>query len=232
GTTSAKTPSTNDVYCATSDGTGTFIFTEIGSAGTAAANPCAASPAPTPMPGGNVFDMSAWSFVEGNPMQSNPGPASGYCQTAIFNMAASGPGQLVEIPNAGTTGWFSDFYLWKATMVDIARGMALQDVLHPASTWNTATGPAFSSYFKDPVFDQWAYILHKDMYANKAYALQYDELGGLSTSFTPDVSGRTTLDITVQQIPTGGPTALPSPAATAPWPVPPPLPCPTPTPAP
>lgn len=203
GTNSTATPTTNDYYCAQSDGSASFTFVEIGSSTT-----CTAST--TAMPGGNTYTMQAYNTVEAWISGSS-------CQSAIFSMPSGGPGGPLADNNA--------FYLWKALVIEIARGTALQAVSygHPVSTWQTGapftspTPPPFSEYFKDPVFDLYAQQVHEAMLGNNSYALQYDEPGGLAPTLTgPSSVSGPALQITIQNIPPAlsAPTPVPSPVAT------------------
>ncbi len=79
GTNSTATPTTNDYYCAQSDGSASFTFVEIGSSTT-----CTAST--TAMPGGNTYTMQAYNTVEAWISGSS-------CQSAIFSMPSGGPGR-------------------------------------------------------------------------------------------------------------------------------------------
>ena len=210
GTTSTATPTTNDFYCAQSDGSASFTFVEIGSSTT-----CTTST--TAMPGGKTYTMQAYNTVEA----FNTGGST--CLSAILSMPTGGPGGPLADNNA--------FYLWKALVIELARGTALQSVSygHPVSTWQTGapflspTPPPFSAYYKDPVFDLYAQQVHEAMLGNNSYALQYDEPGGLAPTLTgPSSVSGPALQITLQNIPPAGtaPTPVPSPVAT-------PLVCPT-----
>ena len=210
GTNSTATPTTNDYYCAQSDGSASFTFVEIGTSTTC-------TPSTTAMVGGNSYTLQAYNTVEA----FNTGGST--CLSAVLSMPAGGPGGPLADNNA--------FYLWKALVIELARGTALQSVSygHPISTWQTGapfttpTPPPFTSYYLDPVFDLYAQQVHEAMLGNNSYALQYDEPGGLAPTLTgPSSVSGPALQITVQNIPpaVSAPTPVPSPVAT-------PLVCPT-----
>ncbi len=104
-------------------------------------------------------------------------------------------------------------------VIDMARGVALQNGTHPIGGWDPSppTPAPFSTFYLDPAFNQYAYLVHKYMIGNRTYALQYDEPGGLAPTFTSDPS--LPLQITIWNIPSYS-RATPTAVAT-------PLPCPT-----
>jgi hypothetical protein len=103
-------------------------------------------------------------------------------------------------------------------VIDIARGVALQTTgTHPIGGWATSPAVPFSTFYLDPAFNQYAYLVHKYMIGNRTYALQYDEPGGLAPTFTSDPT--LPLQITIWNIPSYS-RATPTVNAT-------PLPCPS-----
>jgi hypothetical protein len=189
-------PGLSGNYCASSDGTANILFYSVGSA-TSCAGPL----------GTATYKMNIAQTLTG----SMTTDSYGVCHSSIFTMPYGGPGgPLVDLP---------EFYLWKAMVIDIARGVALQNGAHPISTWNTSptTPVPFSNFYLDPVYNTYSYLVHKYMINNLSYALPYDEPGGLAPAFTSDTSQ--VLQITIQKIPTYSRTQ-PTTVAT-------PLPCPT-----
>jgi flagellar biosynthesis protein FlhB len=71
---------------------------------------------------------------------------------------------------------------------------------------------AFSSLFLDPVYNKYAFLVHKHMSLNKYNALQYDEPGGLAPTITANTQQK--LQITIQQIPTMASVPIPTVQAT------------------
>lgn len=165
-------------YCATFDGSSNVVFTSIGPS-TSCSNPS-----------GTQISLGIAQTLEG----SNQGVDSyGVCRSSIFSMPYGGAGG--PIPNE------TAFYLWKAMVIDIARGVALQTGPHPIGGWNTDPTPPvpFSTFYVDPAYNTYAYLVHKYMIGNRTYALPYDEPGGLAPTFASDPSQP--LQITIWNIP-------------------------------
>jgi hypothetical protein len=183
-------------YCATSDGSSNVLFYSV--AGTSCSGLS-----------GTPITMGIANTLEG----VGPTDSYGVCPSAIFQMPYSGSGGTTPFTNQ------TQFYLWKAMVIDIARGVALQNGTHPIGGWDTSppTPAPLSSFYLDPAFNQYAYLVHKYMIGNRTYALQYDEPGGLAPTFTSDPTQP--LQITVWNIPTYS-RATPTVTAT-------PLPCPS-----
>lgn len=181
-------------YCASSDGMSNVLFYSAGSA-----KACAAL-------GSLAYTMPIANTLEGDGVTS-----SGICYGAIFSMPYGGAGG----PLADET----EFYLWKAMVIDFARGTVLSTSPHPVGGWNTspATLPPFSEFYEEPINNTYAKLVHTYMIGNRSYALQYDEPGGYAPTFNSVPSE--TLHITIHQIPTYN---APIPTTT-----PTPLPCPT-----
>ena len=190
-------------YCASSDGTSNVLFISVGTATTC-------SPLPVPVPNPTSYTMNVAQTLEG----STASDAYQVCHSAIFSMpysGAQGPGGPLLDPN--------EFFLWKAMVIDISRGAALQNTTHPVGGWSTAAGTAqFSQFFTDPVSNTYAKLVHTNMFQNLSYALPYDEPGGLAPAFTSVPN--TPLQITVWNIPPYSGPAVPTATAS-------PLPCPT-----
>lgn len=187
-------------YCATFDGVSNVQFYSVGSA-----TSCSG------LSGSPAYTMPINTTLEGTVNGTGAANTDSYgvCQSAVYRMPYGGP--LGGSPLAD----LNEFYLWKAMVIDIARGVASQQppATHPVGGWSTSpTVPvSFNSLFTDPVYNKYAYLVHKYMINNQSYALQYDEPGGLAPAFTSVPSQ--TLQITIQQIPTYSstqPTALPT----------------------
>ncbi len=181
-------------YCASSDGTSNVFFYSVGSTMT-----CASLGSPT-------YTMPIANTLEGDGVTS-----SGICYSAIFSMPYGGAG--------GPLTDETEFYLWKAMVIDIARGTVLSTSTHPVGGWNTSptTLPPFSDFYQEPINNTYAKLVHTYMIGNRSYALQYDEPGGYAPTFNSVPSK--TLHITIHQIPTY--------SAAMPTTTPTPLPCPS-----
>jgi hypothetical protein len=201
-----------ETYNAKSDGLGNVVFTAV----TSQSPVCGSGTSP----GNATYTMPAYSSIEGS---GGWYPFGSVCGSGIFSMPWGGPAPDGPLPNV-LSDWY-EFYLWKAMVIDLSRGVALQPGPHPIGSWYTQlplpTGPppppsvfpvAFSSLFLDPVYNKYAYLVHKYMYLNKSYALQYDEPGGLAPTFTSNT--KQTLQITIQQIPTMASVPIPTVQAT------------------
>jgi hypothetical protein len=190
-----------DNYCAGSDGSSNFTFTDVGpatSCGTATPNP-SVSP--------NPFDMPVQEFTYGVP----PG-STGCTQNILFGQpwgnAYVGAGQLFATADA--------FAMWKALGVDLNRGAALSALPHPVG----GSSPSMSLFFGDPLFNEYAYLIHYYFNNNLAYALAFDDSGGFESGVTWN-SGDP-INVRINAVPTA--TSV-TPAAT-PSPLPVPSPCP------
>lgn len=192
-------------YCAGFDGSANVLWYAVHTAGNC-----------SNLPGAPSFTMPIVGTLLGETDGTGKGRLDSYgvCGSAIFEMPYGGPGAT---PALGTTQDL--FYLWKAMVIDISRGVALQSGTHPIGGWETGPVPPvpFSTFYLDPVFNQYAYLVHKYMIGNRTYALQYDEPGGLAPTFTSDPAQ--VMQVTIQNIPLYS-RSTPTANAT-------PLPCPT-----
>jgi hypothetical protein len=183
-------------FCASSDGTANVLFYAVSSASAcknALKNPKYTMPIFNTLKGTGVLD-------------------AGICQSAIFAMPY-GPGA----PFADLT----EFYLWKAMVIDFNRGVILSSSTHPIGTWRTDI-PAgqrtpFSDFYTEAQYSQYSKFVHKTMIDHLSYALAYDEPGGYGPTFTSEPSQ--VLKVTIQEIPAY--------SVDIPKTVPTPLPCPT-----
>lgn len=199
-------------YCVSSDGSANFGFTNVKTA-TSCAGITYSSP--------NTFAMPVALFKYGTP----PVPSDGKGCDAGFlfglppnnNWISKGKGKHQNV--FGTPDAFA---VWKGLALDLNRGAALSTGSHPAGGWaqNLASPAAFSDYYNDPVYNDYAYILHYYYDHNQSYALSYDEPGGQASAFAY-VTGNA-IDIRVNAVPTA---AAVSPLS-APVPYPLPSPCP------
>ena len=184
-------------YCATFDGTSNVLFYSVASATT-----CSSLPG-TPISTGVANSLEGTGNTD----------SYGVCGSAIFQMPWGGSGAGTPFTTQ------TQFFLWKALVIDIARGVALQTGTHPIGGWDTGPVPPvpLSSFYLDPAFNQYAYLVHKYMIGNRSYALQYDEPGGLAPTFTSDPA--VPMQVTIWNVPTYS-RATPTVTAT-------PLPCPS-----
>lgn len=207
---------TNANYCVSSDGSANFGFTSVGTS-TSCAGITYTSPNTKPMP--------IALFEYGTPPQPKDGRG---CDAGfLFGMPPNsswintGPGKKPsKHPNVFLNA--DAFAVWKGIAIDLNRGAALSTGAHPAGGWaqNFASPAAFSNYYNDPLYNDFAYIVHYYYDHNQSYALSYDEPGGQASAFAY-VTGNA-IDIRVNAVPTA---AAVSPVAT-PVPFPLPSPCP------
>ena len=182
-------------YCVTFDGSSNVQFYSVGTA-----TSCSSLP-------GSPTTMNIAQTLLGDGTTDS----YGVCGNAIFKMPYGGPG--------GPLSSLTVFYLWKAMVIDISRGVALQTGTHPIGGWDTSppTPVPLSNFYLDPAFNKYSYLVHKYMIENRSYALPYDEPGGLAPTFTSDPAQP--MKVTIWNIPTYS-RATPTATAT-------PLPCPT-----
>lgn len=199
---------TGDNYCATSDGSSNFIFTDVGSA---SACPATANPSLHAPGGVNPFKMPIQEFTYGVPPPADGG--GGCKQNILFQQpwgnAAVGTGHIFATADA--------FALWKDMVADLNRGrMLTTSAIHPIGL----TNPSMGIFFQDPMFNQYAWVIHNYFNANLAYALAYDDLGHFESGviWQPGDS----FNVRINAVPTAS-TVFP---LSAPVPTPSPNPCP------
>ena len=180
------------VFCASSNGTTEVLFYQV--PGPAA---CKRALPPKKL----IYRMPIVKTLKGTGVLD-----SGICQSAIFAMPYAGPGGLFKDQ--------TEFYLWKAMVIDFNRGTILSDLVHPVGTWQTdpPKRPPFSLFYQEPVNSAYSHLVHKHMIGNLSYALAYDEPGGFGPTFTSEPSQW--LRVTIQPIPAFAapiPTVLPTP---------------------
>jgi hypothetical protein len=164
---------TTDSYCASSDGTN-FYFTDITKLGQSTCSGISPSSADT-------FEMPAQLFEEGTASAAD----GGGCQVAILFGLPFGNSWI----DAGSTGGHlfkngDAFALWKSLAVELDRGTALSTGTHIVGGWPQNPPPApFSDYYNDPLFNEYAYILHYYYDQHRVYALAYDEPGDQFAGF-------------------------------------------------
>lgn len=199
-------------YCVSSDGSANFGFTKV--SGTSCAGITYSSPGTLAMP--------IALFKYGTPPKPNLGKG---CDAGFLfglppntNWITKGKGK-----KSGSVFATADaFAIWKGLALDLNRGAALSTGSHPAGGWaqNFASPAAFSNYYNDPMYNDYAYIMHYYYDHNQSYALSYDEPGGQASAFTY-VTGNA-IYIKVNEVPAA---AAVSPASTpAPFPIPSPCP--------
>jgi hypothetical protein len=187
----------NQTFCAGSDGTANVLFYAVSSASAckdALKNPKYTMPIVNTLKGTGVLD-------------------SNICQSAIFAMPYGGPNSVLTDQ--------TEFYLWKAMVIDFNRGVILSSSTHPIGTWQTDI-PAgqrtpFGDFYTEAQYSQYSKFVHKTMIDHLSYALAYDEPGGYGPTFTSQPSQ--VMKVTIQEIPEY--------SAAIPKTVPTPLPCPT-----
>jgi hypothetical protein len=165
-------------------------------------------PCPASFSGSPAYTLNAAKAFGGDTIVGN-----NVCQSILFAMpwgSASGSDGVLADQN--------EFYLWKAMILDINRGFALNNgVTHPYPTWSTGSPPPlpFSGYYPTgTMYNTYAKLVHQYMNNNQAYAIPYDEPGGFAPTTTSDPS--VPLQITIWNIPSyNGPATInptPSPA--------------------
>jgi hypothetical protein len=195
-------PGMSGYYCASSDGSSNVLFYPV----TISQPPC-----PTAFSGSPAYTLNAAEAFEGDTLVGN-----NVCQSILFAMpwgsAAASGGVLTDQ---------NEFFLWKAMVLDINRGFALNNsVTHPYPTWSTGTPPPLpnSSYYPSgTMYNTYAKLVHQYMNNNEAYAIPYDEPGGLAPTTTSDPS--VPLQITIWNIPSyngPAPATTPSPSPACP----------------
>lgn len=226
-----------DNYCVSSDNSSNFYFTDVGAGGTCP------SPYPTYMPIASatptVHQMSVYLFAYGMPpaIDSNPptpvptgvsptptpGPlGSPNCQNNIlfsqpFGNSYVGTTTYNGTPYQHTFATADALAIWKGMTADLNRGEALQSGTHPMGL----TNPTMASFWHDPMYNYYAYVVHENFEGNKAYALAYDDTGDWESGVSWSTGDP--INIRVNAIPTASAAApLASPAT-----VPNPTPCPT-----
>jgi hypothetical protein len=198
-----------DNYCVTSDGSANFGFTDVGSA-----TSCTGITYTSP----NMHAMPVALFTYGTPPVSKDGTG---CDAGFLfglppnnNWITTGKGKhsanVFATPDA--------FAVWKGLAIDLNRGAALSTNAHPAGGWaqNFASPAAFGNYYTDPLYNTYAYVLHRYYDNHQSYALAYDEPGGQASAFTY-VTGDA-LAITVNPVPTAA--AVSPVASPVPYPIP------------
>jgi hypothetical protein len=179
-------------YCASSDGSANFLFYDVGS-GTSCSSLT-----------GTPITMNTAATFKGNT------EVDGVCQSVVFAMPY-GPGDF-----PGGSG--DAFYLWKAMVLEMNRGVALVNTTHPVNGWATAPTPLppFGNWYPSgQVFNTYAELVHQYMNNHNAYAVPYDEPGGYAPTTTSDANA--TLQLTVWNIPPAPSTsATPDPAKSCP----------------
>jgi hypothetical protein len=166
-------------YCASSDGTNNVLFYTVANA--------AACSKPLKNP---TYTMPIWNTLKGAGYVD-----SGICGSAIFAMPYAGPGSIFADQ--------TEFYLWKAMVIDFNRGVILSPDTHPIGSWKTdfpaGKRPPFKTFYTEKVGSEYAKLVHTYMIDNLSYALAYDEPGGYGPTFTSDPAK--VLKVTIWQIP-------------------------------
>jgi hypothetical protein len=202
-------------YCATSDGTANFIFTDVGSA-TSCAN---AVPNPSPAMPVNPINMPISELAYGVPPAADGG---GGCKQDILFSQPWGNASVNTSVSPGHIFAYADaFALWKDLTADINRGSMLTTTMaHPVGI----TTPTMGLFFGDPMFNTYAQVLHTYFNNNLAYAIAYDDLG-TPTGFESGViwNSPESFNVRINAVPaastaSGAPTpvAVPSPCANLP----------------
>lgn len=190
--TLSGSPGSGDNYCVSSDGSANFLFYDVKTT-----TSCSSLP-------GTPITMKIASTFEGTTL------VDGVCQ-AIIPATPYGPGNF---PYGGGDA----FYLWKAMVLELNRGVALENTTHPVNGWSTAPSPLppFSAWYPaGQVFNVYGQLVHDEMAGNKAYTVPYDEPGGYAPTTTNDPTA--TLKITIYPLSPGiTSSATPDPSMTCP----------------
>lgn len=196
-----KAITADKIYCASADKTGDVLFYNVASP--------APSPCPTSFSGPPSYTMPIYNTLEGTVTSSGASQYNGsFCVTGVLSMPYAS-----SATSGGTLADQYEFYLWKAMVIDLARGVALQTAHgpHPVGGWGTATPPPlpFGDYYQDPVYNVYAKLVHENMLGNNTYAMPYDEPGGYAPTFNANSDP---LQVTIRHIPAYS--ATPNPGAT------------------
>jgi hypothetical protein len=181
-----------DNYCATSDGSANFTFTDVGTV-----TSCASATPKTGVPV-NPFHMPIQEFTYGM------APGNSGCTQAILFSQPWGNAQVGANQIFGTADAFA---LWKGVSADLNRGtMLTTSMTHPVGV----TNPSMNIFFQDPLFNTYAQIVHTYFNGNLAYALAYDDLGNFESGLTWQPGNP--INVRINQIPTAATgSSVPSP---------------------
>ena len=169
------TAASGDNYCVTSQGTN-FLFYDVRT-GTSCAS---LTGTPTTIGIASVFQGDT--------------QVDGACQSSIFAMRYG--------PSNFPYGGGDTFYVWKAMVLDMVRGVALETGTHPIGSWSNGPNPLppFSTWYPSgQVYSAYAQLLHQNMSNEDAYAMPYDEPGGYAPTTNSDANA--TLQLTVWNLP-------------------------------
>lgn len=206
-------------YCAGSDGSSNFIFTNIGT-GTVCAG---ATPNPSVSP--NTFKLPAALFTQAtvpvpdfstNTISNQCVPNELFAQP--YGLAyVDGAGNDPNHPALQSGELFASndaFAMWKALTADFNYGTALSTSQHPVQ----ATQANWSqTLFQDSSYNVYDKVLHDNFNGGLAYGIPYDDLYTLESGADLPASGGSIV-VRVNAIPTAAPPAAPgsqpAPAAT------------------
>lgn len=192
-------------YCATSDGSQNFIFTDVGPTKPTA---CPATPYTPSASSANPFKLSLSTLTYGQaPLKDDAG-----CQYAQLFQQPYGTAFVDNQPlspttTTGTGNLFQTldaFALWKGLVADLNYGQAVQSTfngspaVHPGGAY-PSPAPSYTNYWHDPFWNYYAQVLHHYANGGYAYALAYDDLYGWSTSISVSTS---TINLRVNAVPT------------------------------
>lgn len=217
---------TGDYYCASSDGSQNFIFTNVGKRKPANCNAPLPSPDPAASP---TITMNVYNFMYGVPPLIDNGNAN-TCKPAILLQQPWGLANVNGTTEAKGTGghlFANDdaFGLWKGLTADFVYGSALnQTQTHPVGAVTPAppVSQLLGELFQDPMYDRYDYILHTYFDGNLSYGLAYDDLYGMESGLVWRTGDP--IDVRINAIPVA-PAAI-----TPPFPAADPSPCPVLTP--
>lgn len=196
-----------DNYCAGSDGSSNFLFTDVGTS--TSCNPVVPkSGAPAP----NPFKMPLQVFTYGTVPNPSPSPMPTItpppflCQYNLvfsqpFGTAYVGPNELFANSTA--------FAMWKALVSDLNLGTALNNtpgLVHPI-------GPPLSQMFQDPLYNVYDKVMHDNFNGGFAYGIAYDDQYGLESG-TPLTQMNDSINVRINPIPAAS-SVLPGSAPTA-----------------
>ncbi len=210
-----------DWYCATSDGSANFIFTDVGS--TMPSSCVGAHASSTHQLTANPFKLPITTLAYGTPPAKDNGNAA-QCQYNIlfgqpYGLAYVDNQQLTATTNTGTGNLFSGrdaFAMWKALVADLNYGTSLSTLKHPVGQFVPLQ---MSSFWQDPMYNTYSNVLHANFDRTYAYSLAYDDLYGWSTSLT--LQKGNAINVRINAVPTASAVSAP------PAPVANPISCPT-----
>jgi hypothetical protein len=208
---------TQAYYCASSDGSANFTFTNIGMS--------TACPGATPNPAvsPNPFVLPAALFIQATvtvpdlktDTQSNQCVANELFGQPYGLSYVDGAANDPTLPTGELFATNDAFAMWKALTADFNYGMAQQTGTHPIGQVSPPPiTPA--QLFKDAAYNTYDKVMHDNFNGNLAYGIPYDDLYDLYSGVAMSASGGSIV-IRINPIPSATsvtPGSKPNPAAT------------------